>query len=195
MSCHEVLTLFMKEYSLPTYNCESKGSICSHSWSDSKARYIYSIEHLYGKRGSGKNYKAHSCNALQSHQSICVNEGGCPFKTFDSKYLENVLKSINFEVEDIEDIKSLTKKKRFKEACCVSLLKKMSMSVNELRTMGNTTEGNLLVTDAVKDNHDISKWFDSISLQNLSSDSYSVNKNFIQEPEFLTKLSSVLMSP
>lgn len=81
----------MKEYSQPFKD----NGHCSHSWTDSNKRYIYGIEHLYGKRGACKNYKAHSCLTLQNSYDC---EGGCPFVTFDDQHLQSALECQNVEV-------------------------------------------------------------------------------------------------
>ncbi|GFY55671.1 DNA primase large subunit [Trichonephila inaurata madagascariensis] len=130
--CEEVISLFKKEYSIPEGNKEKPNSkVCNHSWNDSENRYIYSIEHLYGKRGSRKNYRAHSCKAIQSSGNY--SGGGCPFACFDESNLVKVLQPCCLEVEDIEDIKSLVFKKKYVEACYFHLLMKMkSPSVSDI---------------------------------------------------------------
>lgn len=77
------------------HTCHSDYSLCSHNWADSEKRYTYSIEHLYGLRGACKNYRAHSCCALQNTYD---SEGGCPFVTFDEKNLQKSLINDRFEV-------------------------------------------------------------------------------------------------
>ncbi|CAL1276301.1 unnamed protein product [Larinioides sclopetarius] len=129
--CQEVINLFMKEYSIPVINkqiCNSK--TCDHSWADSQNRYIYSIEHLYGNRGSRKNYRAHSCNALQNSGNS--SDGGCPYACFDDKNLEKVLSSCSFEVKDIEDIKLLSSTKEYAKACQTNLLMKIKRKAAEI---------------------------------------------------------------
>ncbi|XP_015915691.1 DNA primase large subunit isoform X2 [Parasteatoda tepidariorum] len=117
----EVLNLFMKEYSFPM----NFTSTCIHSWSDSRNRYIYSIQHLFGRRGSRKNYRAHSCYSLQCCNSRSVFEGGCPFACFDSDNISKSLLSENLQVNDIEDIKLLSDSKKYTEACGYFLNKKL----------------------------------------------------------------------
>ncbi|GBM71107.1 DNA primase large subunit [Araneus ventricosus] len=129
--CQEVINLFMKEYSIPVISkqiCNSK--TCDHSWTDSQNRYIYSIEHLYGNRGSRKNYRAHSCNALQNSGNS--SDGGCPYACFDDKNLEKVLSSCSFELKDIEDIKLLSSAKEYAKACCSNLLMKIKRNASEI---------------------------------------------------------------
>ncbi|KAF8785104.1 DNA primase large subunit like protein [Argiope bruennichi] len=128
--CQEVINLFMKEYSIPVVNKQIRNSkTCDHSWADSQNRYIYNIEHLYGNRGSRKNYRAHTCHALQNSGNS--SDGGCPYACFDEKNLEKVLSLCSFEVKDIEDIKSLSSSKKYTKACHSNLLMKIkSISSN-----------------------------------------------------------------
>ncbi|XP_054708640.1 DNA primase large subunit-like isoform X4 [Uloborus diversus] len=138
LSCQDAISLFMKEYSLPSDKKCRTNSSCSHSWSENRNRYIYSIEHLYGKKGAGKDYKGHSCHSLQRQHSNSFGDGGCPFVSFDADNLEKSLKSYKFEMPDIEDIKSLVSEQKYNEACFRCLKTNLSRHYQPNTTMGKT---------------------------------------------------------
>lgn len=89
----------MKEYSVAVDNkLERNMGKCGHSWDDSKRRYIYSIEHLYGKQGSRKNYKAHSCDTLQFYRNSPNYDGTCPFTCFEGNNTPSIFNTTSSEV-------------------------------------------------------------------------------------------------
>lgn len=62
MPVNEALQFWRAEYSQPAF-VGYGGS--SHSWSRDEQRYIYSIQHLYGLKGSRTNYRSYSCRYIQ----------------------------------------------------------------------------------------------------------------------------------
>ena len=98
-------TLFLKDLGMPLeesvkfwQHFYSKTCLhdckCSHSWQDNDKRYIYSIHHLYGQAGGGKNYSAHGCKAIADRASSINEELTCPFSSDRSN---------NLDIEDLLD--------------------------------------------------------------------------------------------
>ncbi|XP_071441609.1 DNA primase large subunit-like [Hetaerina americana] len=89
MDVNEAIKFWKEEYS-KTPHCSEQGSkCCQHVWRNDYSRYIYNIQHLYGLKGSCKNYYTKSCSTLQSAGS--KTEEGCPFVRMNTKDLLKVL--------------------------------------------------------------------------------------------------------
>ncbi|XP_006818863.1 uncharacterized protein LOC102810018 [Saccoglossus kowalevskii] len=112
MSVEGALKFWRSEYSQP-HGCHGDG--CTHSWAKDGKRYAYSIRHLYGLEGGRTNYTAHSCQAIQSHLLGPGEEGGCPFKHFDTYHLQGKIEGIPDDTQD--DIVRLVTKSEYNRAC------------------------------------------------------------------------------
>ncbi|XP_021351251.1 DNA primase large subunit-like [Mizuhopecten yessoensis] len=112
MPVHEALMFWRKEYLKPT----NANDNCSHSWQQDGRRYTYNIRHLYGLEGACTNYRGHCCTTLQNAASGFGEQGGCPFRCFDSNHLDLLLQREEI-VHSRETIKQLSADGKYSEAC------------------------------------------------------------------------------
>ncbi|XP_046382828.1 probable DNA primase large subunit isoform X2 [Ischnura elegans] len=124
LDVEEAIKFWREEYS-KTPNCnEHRSNLCQHAWKKDNSRYIYNIKHLYGLKGSCKDYQSKSCLSLQSTGGKTGE--GCPFVRMHPKDIVKVLpqmivnsngkRNSNSEIL-IEHIVELTSKGKPSEAC------------------------------------------------------------------------------
>lgn len=61
---NEAIVFWRNEYSQPIPVHDSYHG-CRHSWQKEENRFLYSIQHLYGIRGSRQKYSSHLCKYIQ----------------------------------------------------------------------------------------------------------------------------------
>ena len=80
--------------------------------------YAYNIRHSYGLEGRRYSYAPYSCNKLiQMIGPIGKECHGCPFKTYSTDNLEEILNTCNLNPMDIEAILNKKKRNQFQQAC------------------------------------------------------------------------------
>lgn len=80
--------------------------------------YKYNIRHLYGREGHKKALSCFSCDKIINDNPPGPSEKhGCPFKHFDDKNLNMMLKDHGLKDVDIESIFLQRKENNFKMAC------------------------------------------------------------------------------
>ena len=80
--------------------------------------YAYNIKHSYGLEGRRIGYAPYSCNKLiQMIGPIGKECHGCPFKTYSTDNLRNILNTCNLKPIDIEAILNKKKRNQFQLAC------------------------------------------------------------------------------
>ena len=80
--------------------------------------YAYNIRHSYGLEGRRISYGPYSCNKLiHMIEPIGKECHGCPFKTYSTDNLENILNTCNLNPVDIEAILNKKKRNLFQQAC------------------------------------------------------------------------------
>ncbi|KAI5634236.1 eukaryotic and archaeal DNA primase, large subunit domain-containing protein [Phthorimaea operculella] len=126
-------SLFLKDIGMPVeeavefwrleYRQIANSHSCSHNWERDEKKYLYSVRHMYGLEGCRKNYTSVSCQRIQSSDTSC-SEGGCPFKSFDSQRLLQILKSQNnLSDPEILQINELKRRHQYTSACLMYLQK------------------------------------------------------------------------
>ena len=106
-------TLFLKEIGLSleeslkfwsayySKNIKNQDTKCTHSWQENHKKFDYSIRHLYGTVGGGKNYSAHSCNSIADRSTSVNDELTCPFHDLDIEDLGQLL-SQEFKANEVQ---------------------------------------------------------------------------------------------
>ncbi|XP_064646367.1 uncharacterized protein LOC135499507 [Lineus longissimus] len=120
LTVHESLKFWKQEYSQPAKDDSTR------DWQKKTKHYTYSIRHLYGLEGSRINYRAHTCQALQSISLSPRDVACCPFSHFDQSNLQTAL-----DMEDIpqfiaSNILDLSARKLWSDACGCYLSKSMN---------------------------------------------------------------------
>lgn len=134
MKIEEALEYWRNEYSKPHLNV----SVCSHQWQKDSRKYTYSIKHMYGLEGSRKKYKSPTCNAICGANINANYEGGCPFKEFDKRKLEQILCSI-IPKSKLEEFLKIAPSLQPRSACR-AFLKLTCNEVNNNLTVTNPSD-------------------------------------------------------
>ncbi|KAI8494084.1 hypothetical protein Bbelb_284310, partial [Branchiostoma belcheri] len=119
-------TLFLKEVGLPVqealsfwkqeYSRPGCGEGCTHHWDRDGRRYTYNIRHLYGLEGSRVNYRSHCCQGILERRLQPGEEGGCPFRHFDTKHLQQLLNTEGVTADVQNQLVSMATDKKPREA-------------------------------------------------------------------------------
>jgi len=80
-------------------------------------RYVYNIEHMYGKRGSMKVHKSMNCMQIISQTPSAIDTHGCPYRSFDQVNLRKELQARGISANDIETIIQEAQLNHFQVAC------------------------------------------------------------------------------
>ncbi|XP_070570523.1 uncharacterized protein [Ptychodera flava] len=133
LSVSDALQFWKTEYSKT--HC-GHGEGCTHNWAKDGKRYTYNIRHLYGLEGSCTEYRAHSCRSIQERVLGPGEEGGCPFKHFDSNHLQSKLQTGGIPQDVQEDVVSRSAEKDYMTACQsylkVKVTQRMGKKVNAM---------------------------------------------------------------
>ncbi|XP_033728896.1 DNA primase large subunit-like isoform X2 [Pecten maximus] len=133
MPVHEALMFWRKEYS----NSVEPHDGCPHHWQQDGRRYTYNIRHLYGLEGACINYRGHCCATLQNAACGVGEQGGCPFKCFDSDHLDILLQREKI-LYSRETIHQLSSEGRYSEACRSLFVEKSKRLIQETEVHGKT---------------------------------------------------------
>ncbi|XP_078701408.1 DNA primase large subunit-like isoform X1 [Branchiostoma floridae x Branchiostoma belcheri] len=120
-------TLFLKEVGLPVqealsfwkqeYSRPGCGDSCTHHWDRDGRRYTYNIRHLYGLEGSRVNYRSHCCQGILERRLQPGEEGGCPFRHFDTKHLQQLLNTEGVAADVQNQLVYMATDQKPREAC------------------------------------------------------------------------------
>ncbi|XP_066264384.1 uncharacterized protein [Branchiostoma lanceolatum] len=132
-------TLFLKDLGLPVqeavdfwqqeYSKPACRDGCTHHWARDGRRYTYNIRHLYGLEGSRINYRSHCCQGILERILQPGEEGGCPFRHFDQKHLQQLLAAEGADTAAQNRLVSMVTNQKPQEACQVYLLYKMQTTL------------------------------------------------------------------
>ncbi|CAK1579088.1 unnamed protein product [Parnassius mnemosyne] len=103
---------------------------CGHTWDKDERKFIYGIRHLYGLEGGRKIYTSVDCQRIQN-ENYASSEGGCPFKSFESHRMREILESDSNEVV-LSQINELKEHKQYVPACQLYLKKKFTKNVDSI---------------------------------------------------------------
>lgn len=126
-------SLFLKDIGLPVeqaidfwraeYRQTPNHHTCCHTWEKDEKKILYGIRHMYGLEGGRKNYTSVSCQRIQNDNSY--QEGGCPFKCFDSHKMVELLSSKCTD-SIMPQIIEFKKRQQYTTACSLYLQKSLN---------------------------------------------------------------------
>jgi len=109
--------------------------------------YAYNIKHSYGLEGRRISYAPYTCNKLiQMIGPIGKECHGCPFKTYSTDKLRDILNTCNLKPMDIEAILNKKKRNQFQQSC----VKYFKGKFPEVPTKGIGIHPNKYFTSAMK---------------------------------------------
>lgn len=142
--------------------------------------YAYNIRHSYGQEGKRISYLPYTCNKLINMiEPIGKECHGCPFKTYSTDNLRNILNTCDLKPMDIEAILNKKKRNQFQLSCT----KYFKGKFPEVPTNGIGTHPNKYFTLAmkafknIKDKYkDKDKIYDDFEEDNIIEDFEEDNK-------------------